>query len=128
MAYYDEVPVETRGKVEIHQLPISSAAGLRSSEGAIRASVAYVPLDSETGRFLVPFGAYDDWSLRDRYNEAIRIMNTLGASSITCETYGERSRPKWRTETAPDREQRVRLPPQRHGKRATRPETASVAG
>jgi len=44
---------------------------------------------SEAGPFLVPFGEYDDWSLRDRYNEAIRIMNTLGASAITCETYGE---------------------------------------
>src|SRR6185503_9769396 len=36
-----------------------------------------------------PFGAYDEWSLRDRYNEAIRIMNTLGASAITCETFRE---------------------------------------
>lgn len=26
--------------------------------------------------------------VRDRYNEAIRIMSTLGASAITCETYG----------------------------------------
>lgn len=46
-------------------------------------------MPSEAGPFLVPFGEYDDWSLRDRYNEAIRIMNTLGASAITCETYGE---------------------------------------
>jgi hypothetical protein len=36
---------------------------------------------------LVPFGAYDEWSLRDRYNEAVRIMNTLGASTIVCESY-----------------------------------------
>ena len=45
---------------------------------------------------LVPFGAYDEWSLRDRYNEAIRIMNTLGASMIVCESYravSKRSRP-----------------------------------
>lgn len=89
VAYYEEAPVEAKGKVEIHQSPISSASGLRSSEGAVRTSLVYVTVPSEAGPFLVPFGAYDDWSLRDRYNEAIRIMNTLGASSITCETFGE---------------------------------------
>jgi hypothetical protein len=51
--------------------------------------LVYVQITSEAGPFLVPFGEYDDWSLRDRYNEAIRIMNTLGASEITCETFGE---------------------------------------
>jgi hypothetical protein len=89
VAYYNEKPVELKGKVEIHQAPISSAAGSRSVEGAVRPSLVYVRVDSEAGPFLVPFGEYDEWSLRDRYNEAIRIMNTLGASAITCETFHE---------------------------------------
>ena len=89
VAYYDEKPVELKGHVEIHQSPISSANESRSVEGATRTSLVYVRVPSEAGPFLVPFGEYDDWSLRDRYNEAIRIMNTLGASAITCETYGE---------------------------------------
>ena len=89
VAYYDENPVKLKGQLEIHQAPISSAAGSRSVEGAIRTSLVYVRVPSEAGPFLVPFGEYDDWSLRDRYNEAIRIMNTLGASAIVCETYGE---------------------------------------
>jgi hypothetical protein len=89
VAFYDEKPAELKGRVEIQQLPISSAAGVRSAEGAVRKSIVYVRVPSEAGPFLVPFGEYDDWSLRDRYNEAIRIMNTLGASAITCETYGE---------------------------------------
>ena len=89
VAYYDEKPVELKGQVEIHQSPIASAAGSRSVEGAIRTSLVYVRVPSEAGPFLVPFGEYDEWSLRDRYNEAIRIMNTLGASAITCETYRE---------------------------------------
>lgn len=55
----------------------------------VRTTLVYVAVPSEAGPFLVPFGEYDDWSLRDRYNEAIRIMNTLGASTITCETFGE---------------------------------------
>ncbi len=93
VAYYDETPIEgkdkSNGKVEVQQAPISSASGLRSAEGAIRTSLVRHSYRSEAGPFLVPFGAYDEWSLRDRYNEAIRIMNTLGASTITCETYGE---------------------------------------
>ncbi len=89
VAYYDEKPVELKGHLEIEQSPTSSAAGSRSVEGAIRAALVYVRVRSEAGPFLVPFGEYDEWSLRDRYNEAIRIMNTLGASEITCETWGE---------------------------------------
>lgn len=89
VAYYDEKPVELKSQVELHQMPISSASGLRSTEGAIRSALVYVQVPSEAGPFLVPFGEYDRWSLRDRYNEAIRIMNTLGASDITCETYRE---------------------------------------
>jgi hypothetical protein len=89
VAYYDEEPVELKGQVEIRQSRISSAVGTRSVEGAVRTSLVYVQVPSEAGPFLVPFGEYDEWSLRDRYNEAIRIMNTLGASAITCETFGE---------------------------------------
>jgi hypothetical protein len=89
VAYYDENPVEVKGTVAVHQSPMSSAAGSRSVEGVIRTSLVYVLVPSEAGPFLVPFGVYDEWSLRDRYNEAIRIMNTLGASSIACETFRE---------------------------------------
>ncbi|WP_457188060.1 hypothetical protein [Nocardioides sp. P5_E3] len=89
VAYYDESPVVLKGQVEMLQSPVAAAAGSRSVEGAIRTSLVYVEVASEAGPFLVPFGEYDEWSLRDRYNEAIRIMNTLGASEITCETYGE---------------------------------------
>lgn len=88
VAYYDENPVEVKGRVEISQLPAAAAIGAHSVEGAIRASLVYVRSPRDEG-VLVPFGDYDEWSLRDRFNEAIRIMNTLGASSITCETFGE---------------------------------------
>jgi hypothetical protein len=89
VAYYDENPVELKAQVEIQQMPMASASPSRSAEGAVRPALVYVAVPSETGQFLVPFGEYDDWSLRDRYNEAIRIMNTLGASSITCESFRE---------------------------------------
>lgn len=89
VAFYDEKRVEVKGKVEIQQLPLSSAAGMRCQDGGTRTGLVYVLVSSEPGPFLVPFGAYDEWSLRDRYNEAIRIMNTLGASEITCESFRE---------------------------------------
>lgn len=89
VAFYEDEPVELKSKVDLQQMPIAAASGLRSVEGAIRARLVYVRLRSEAGPFLIPFGEYDDWSLRDRYNEAIRIMNTLGAATITCETYQE---------------------------------------
>ncbi|MCU0267306.1 MAG: hypothetical protein MUF83_01530 [Acidimicrobiales bacterium] len=89
VAYYDTNPVEVNGDVEITQAQIASAAGVPSVEGAIRAALVYVCVYRPTGWLLVPFGGYDDWSLRDRYNEALRIMTVLGASSITCETFAE---------------------------------------
>jgi hypothetical protein len=89
VAYYDEEPLDVKGSVEIEQLHISSAAGLDSLNGAIRIAVVYVVVPRAAGPLLIPFGEYDEWSLRDRYNEAIRIMNVLGASTITCESFGE---------------------------------------
>lgn len=89
VAYYDEKPIEIKSGLEILQSPRSAAVGERSVEGYIRTSLVYVRVRSEAGPFLVPFGDFDDWSLRDRYNEAIRIMNTLGAASISCETFAE---------------------------------------
>lgn len=92
IAYYDTEPLAAKERVktvEVQQAPIAAAKGLRSADGYVRVSLVYVLVASDAGPFLVPFGAYDDWSLRDRYNEAIRIMNTLGASEITCESFGE---------------------------------------
>lgn len=89
VAYFDEKPVSVRGSLEIEQAPISTATQLHASDGVVQTKVVYVRVPHPSSSMLVPFGAYDDWSLRDRYNEAIRIMNTLGAATITCETYGE---------------------------------------
>jgi hypothetical protein len=88
VAYYDENPIELKNKVDIQQLPIAGGVAVRSIEGLIRTKVVYVPAPTEAG-LLIPFGQYDDWSLVDRYNEALRIMNSLGAKTITCESFGE---------------------------------------
>lgn len=87
VSYYEDKPLELKGQVELHQRPIEAASGVRSVEGAVHTNVVYVEVASEAGPFLVPFADYDEWSLRDRYNEAIRIMNTLGAATIQCQTF-----------------------------------------
>jgi hypothetical protein len=88
VSYYEDKPLDLKGKVDLAQYSIASAAQFRSSEGAVQPGVVYVVVPSPVARsLLVPFSAYDEWSLRDRYNEAIRIMNTLGASTIVCESY-----------------------------------------
>lgn len=89
VAYYADNPKRTTKKVEVQQLPISQATGLRSIDGPPRCGLIYLIVPAETAPLLVPFGEYDAWALRDRYNEAIRIMNTLGAAEIICETFGE---------------------------------------
>lgn len=89
VAYYDESPKRITKNIEVQQFPIAQAVGLRSVDGPARAGLVYVIVPAETAPFLVPFGDYDGWALRDKYNEAIRIMNTLGAAEIVCETFGE---------------------------------------
>lgn len=92
VAYYDAEPVELKKPVELHQRPLPEAGEARAVDGEVRQRMVYVQVCSETGPVLVPFGEYDEWSLRDRYNEAIRIMNTLGASTISCQTFREVTR------------------------------------
>lgn len=89
VAFYDEEPVVLKQPVELYQRPLPEVGQARSVDGVVRQGLVYVQVSSETGPVLVPFGEYDEWSLRDRYNEAIRIMNTLGASSISCQTFRE---------------------------------------
>lgn len=92
VAYYDAEPVELKKPVELYQRPLPEAGEARAVDGEVRQRMVYVQVSSETGPVLVPFGEYDEWSLRDRYNEAIRIMNTLGASTISCQTFREVTR------------------------------------
>ena len=89
VTFYETEAVDLKGKAEIVQLPMASAAQMRSTEGAIRPGLVYVQAPSAAGAVLIPFGEYDEWSLRDRYNEALRIMSDLGASMVTCETFRE---------------------------------------
>lgn len=62
-------PAELKVQVELRQQPIAAIAMARSVEGVVRSELAYVSVPVEAGPFLVPFGGYDEWSPRDRYNQ-----------------------------------------------------------
>jgi len=89
VAYYDEAPIDVKGRVEVQQAQRGSASGVRTVDGPVRSKMIYVAVRSLAEVLLVPFGDYDEWFLRDRYNEALRIMNSLGAKTIVCEAFGE---------------------------------------
>lgn len=100
VAFYEEKAFNLKNKVEIEQRPMSDAPDFQSTEDAIRPGVVYVVKRAAMQRpVAVPVAAYDEWSLRSRYNEALRIMNVLGASEIVCEALrevGRRSRFRFR--------------------------------
>ena len=100
VAYYDETPVGLKGHVEIEQASIASAAGVRSAEGAVRTSLVYVRVPSEAGPFLVPFGEYDAWSLRDsttsdQDHEHIRRLPRSHARPLARWRFGAESAPRF---------------------------------
>jgi hypothetical protein len=87
VAYYEDEPVRTKGRVEVEQVPFVPTAPMKASDGDVRPNVVYVVVANPVGTPLhVPFAAFDEWFLRDRYGEALRIVNTLGASSVECKT------------------------------------------
>lgn len=42
--------------------------------------------------FLIPFSEYDDFVLQDKFNETLRVLTALGASSIRCTSHRERTK------------------------------------
>lgn len=89
VAYCDETPIDLNGCAEVQQPRRSEVPGIRAVGGLIRSKLVYVAVPMLGEVLLVPFGEHDEWSLRDRYNEALRIVSSLGAATITCETSGE---------------------------------------
>ena len=88
LSFYEAEPINLKGEVELAQRPMRESDLYDCTEGVIQARSVYVVAPGPaTKALLVPFGTYDDWSLRDRYNEALRIMGDLGAREIECVTY-----------------------------------------
>jgi hypothetical protein len=91
VSFYDQEPLRNDRVPELTQVPLPETAQWEFPYGAAVTHVVYVRPPIEK-RLLVPFAAYDDWLLRDRYNEALRIVNALGASEVLCGSSRSESR------------------------------------
>ena len=91
VSFYDDRP-NKRGEGLVLQRPVAESASddILNADRAI-AGVVYVLAPHVTRPLLVPFGQYDLWSLTERFNETLRVMNILGAKSIECTTFGRAS-------------------------------------
>lgn len=94
VAYYKDKPrKETPGAANVVQRDISKASGVKVIGNAdVLPGVVYVVAPHQDQTLLVPFAQYDMWSLRERFNETLRVMNTLGAKTIKCTTYSSSAR------------------------------------
>lgn len=80
VSFYETAPVtDKRGLLtDVIQRPMQVRSGYDVVEGEVVPRVVYVQAPIEGRPLLVPFGQYDAWSLRQRFEEALRVMNTLG--------------------------------------------------
>ena len=88
VSFFEDKPVK-KGVGLVLQRPVAESPdhGILNSDRAVP-GVVYVLAPHVTRSLLVPFGQYDVWSLTERFNETLRVMNVLGAKSIECTTFG----------------------------------------
>jgi hypothetical protein len=78
VSYYEDKPVDLKGQVEIAQHPMALATQFPSSEGAVQPGAVYVVVPSTVTRgLLVPFGAYDEWSLQETASPEDEVPSTV---------------------------------------------------
>lgn len=74
----DLEPVEARGRYTFHR-------------GHFQTRLAYVR-HPHYASYLVPYNEFNEFVLVDKYNEVLRVMSALGASTVDCTSYRARSR------------------------------------
>lgn len=89
ISFYDQAPVQKSQGVD--QLPLSRSTDfdLQGSPPVVR--LIYVTLPSNE-RKLVPFANYDEELARDKLNEALRVVMSLGASRVVAKAFRGSSR------------------------------------
>lgn len=89
VAFFDR-PGSTRDSCGVELLPLSEAS-LYAVNGPVVVDTVYVNLPSCDTR-LVAFADYDEQVQQDKLNEALRIVNTLGASYVVAQAVRGSSR------------------------------------
>lgn len=80
--------------VDVRSVDIEELAARQSFtflRESFQAGLAYVR-HPHAPRFLIPYNEFNEYVLLDKYNEVLRVMTTLGASSVKCTSYRARTR------------------------------------
>lgn len=88
VVHHEDMPLDLAGVVDLTQAHLSHAREAHSPHGPVRPGVVYVVAPRTPRPWLIPFASFDEWSLRDRFNEAVRVLTSLGAASVTSRAYG----------------------------------------
>ena len=85
VSFYENEPLKVRN-LSVLQMPLEDAEAYKFGNEPTVARVVYVRHPRTAGR-LIPFGQYDDLIMMDKFNEALRIVQTLGAFRVVTQTY-----------------------------------------
>lgn len=75
----------------IEVLPLDARTHFAFYRNQSRAGLAYVR-HPHFPTYLVPFNEYDEFVLVDKYNEVLRVLTALGASTVDCTSHRARGR------------------------------------
>lgn len=85
IAFYEDEPVKARN-VSVLQTPFADATGYTFGNEPMTVRTVYVPHPTIAGR-LVPYGQYDSLLMNDQQNEALRIVQMLGAHTVITRSF-----------------------------------------
>lgn len=96
VSFYFGEPVAKARNTAINQVPWEKVRDYDFDTTIPEANVVYVVVQRPHRRpYLVPFGSYREWALESQYNEVLHVMQSLGASEITCRQSDVEGR-RWR--------------------------------
>lgn len=91
ISFYDTDPVKAKG-ASVKQLPLERADEFTFGNEPTISKVVYVRHPRIKSR-VVPYGQYDSLVMTDKFNEALRIVQTLGAHTVVTRSFrGDLSR------------------------------------
>ena len=85
ISFFEGEPVKTK-EVAVQQYPIERIEEFDFGNEPVLTRVIYVAHPRESSR-LIPFGLYEDLIMMDKFNEALRIVQLLGAYEVTTQTF-----------------------------------------
>lgn len=85
ISFYEQEELKAKG-ASIIQLPFADAASFTFGNEPTIAQVVYVQHPRIESR-LVPYGQYDSLVMTDKFNEALRIVQSLGAHTVVTRSY-----------------------------------------